>query len=145
MKINLNKETIGDCLIGVTLCLMILTFKAKAQPVIGMGAGYSLKTSAIFNWQLGAKINNSHVYYNQIVHLTRKDGVAQILGLRYGYNIGDWQPSIGYDYQIGGEIRNRWCLGYGLTKYFKDLPLILSAGRSGKYTTFSIGAYKIIE
>lgn len=129
-----------------------MSFNSYSQPVIGMGLGYNIKAGTpVMNLQIGAKIaEHHHIYYNQLVNLTRKSNVPQILGLRYGYSIDTWQPFIGYDFHKGSSDKTndkltRFDIAYGISKYFKDFPLMINLGKSGKYITVSVGMYKIID
>lgn len=138
-------------IIQATAILLLISFKSYSQPVIGMGLGYNIKANTpVLNLQLGAKINKHHLYYNQLVNVTRRSNVPQIIGLRYGYSLDTWQPFIGYDYHIGSSYKannnpNGFHLAYGISKYFKDFPAMINLGKSGKYITVSIGLYKLID
>ncbi len=132
----------------IALFLSVLT--VNGQGVLGTGVGYSVGKSAVMNLQAGMKFNNSHLYYNQLIHLTRASDIPQIFGVRYGYNIGSFQPHIGYDYHLGNtDIKNNkvsgWRFGYGVTKYFPECPLMISVSRSGKYTFLVAGFYKVLQ
>jgi hypothetical protein len=149
------KKELTRIIIMLWLCvalILILSLGAKCQMVVGMGAGYTSAKAPVFNLQLGFKTGHSLIYYNQVNHVTRKATAPQILGIRYGYNIGSFQPNAGADYHLLSNDKaasaipdQRWHFAFGITKYFESIPLKIDAGISGKYLIASIGLYKILD
>jgi len=145
----------------LVIALLLINSKSFSQPVVGLGGGFSFEaTVPLMNLQAGARFGDSHVCYNQIIHLTRKADVNQIIGIRYGYNIKTFQPFAGYDYHLNSNaineeanprivVKNKNKRGfhpsYGLTKYFKELPLMISICKSYKYVSFTFGLYKMLK
>jgi hypothetical protein len=149
------KKQLTRIMIMLWLCvglILIITLGAKCQPVIGMSGGYSTAKAPVFNLQLGFKSGSSLIYYNQIIPVSRKADAPKILGIRYGYNIGSFQPNAGADYHLlssdkaaSAKPDQRWHFAFGVTKYFESIPLKIDAGISGKYLIASIGLYKILD
>ncbi|MEO6452940.1 MAG: hypothetical protein ABIN97_02645 [Ginsengibacter sp.] len=138
-------------ILGLTIAILLTCSYAICQPVIGMGAGYTTAKSPVINLQFGFKAGNNLIYYTQLIHTTRNINAPQLLGLRYGYNICDFQLSAGLDYHLfgreykAGKHEEGFHYGFGITKYFKSFPLKVDAGMSGKYIIANIGFYKVLE
>ena len=79
-------------------------------------------------------------------NLSRRVDVPQIVGLHYLYNVNGLRVNVGADYHIGSnDVVNNpqtgWKLSYGVSKYFQNKPIVISADMSGKYFTASIGLF----
>lgn len=136
----------------VSILMLLKVCYATSQPVIGMGAGYTTAKSPLVNLQLGFQAGNSIIYYNQLIHTTRKVNVPHILGVRYGYSLGSFQPNAGIEYHMLSSDKYKvhkpdegFRFALGVTKYFKNIPFKADAGITGKYVVASISIYKILD
>jgi hypothetical protein len=139
----------------ITLFMVIalhISSYMKGQPFAGMGVGYTTAKSPIFSLQAGYKLSKSLFYYNQLIHITTRASVPQILGIRYGYYLGSFQPNVGFDYYVlssdkykADKLEEGFHFAFGITKNFKNIPLKIDLGMSYKYIIACIGVYKIFE
>jgi hypothetical protein len=139
----------------LVLSIMIITFMStKAQCGLAeTSIGYSTALKSLtFIMKVGimsddAEVNNAHgIYAKMNYNLTRRVDVPQIVGLHYLYNANGLRVNVGADYHIGSNdvINNPqtgWKLSYGVSKYFQNKPIVISADMSGKYFTASIGLF----
>ena len=128
------------------IILLFLWNTANGQIEVGTTLGISNK-AGIFNIQLGYANNNHHLYYNQFVHLTAASTVPDIIGFRYAYSIGSFEPSVGIEWHLLSNIPENdkhrgHQLGYGLA--YKLYQSVIRAGVSGNVYYGSIGVFKIL-
>lgn len=96
---------------------------------------------------LESREKKSHgAYIKGQYNLSKRTNVVQIFGVHYVYNLSGFRLNAGVDYHIGcTDIINNKQTGfktsYGVTKYFFNMPFIISADMSGKYFTASVGLF----
>lgn len=103
---------------------------------------------------LGYRIQNFYLSANMIVTTSFNATNPIVFPFNLGYNIGAFQPFISYGWEsVGAEAEQRfkgtpnefingWKPGYGLSFYFKQFPLSITAQRTGKINSLSVGVYK---
>jgi len=135
--------------------LITLSLPSKGQGfLIETSTGYCAKpintASMIFKigyMNLESTENASHgAYIKGQYNLSNRVNVVQIFGLHYVYNLSGFRLNAGVDYHVGSNdiINNKqmgWRASYGVTKYFFNIPFIVSADMSGKYFTASVGLF----
>ncbi len=133
--------------------LIFASIHSFAQPVIGMGAGFTTAKTPVYNLNIGFKFSErSLVYYNQNIQLTRNSSAPQMLGMRYGYNIGSVQINAGADYHLlssdhykSDKPAEKFYPAFGIAKYFKQFPVKIDVSMSGRYGIVCIGIYKMMD
>jgi hypothetical protein len=125
--------------------LLLTNLHAYSQGEIAIAAGGS-KLSGIINMQVGYS-HNHHIYYNQIANLTNGVNVPDILGLRYGYLIKGFEPSVGLDYHLLSTLPSNdkargWKFAYGLA--YKIKKFFIGVGATGNVFYGTAGIYKAL-
>lgn len=119
--------------------------------VAGFNAGYSKYATA--GLELGVRTGNVYLSARQIISITSDATVPKIFTANAGYNIGSIQPFVSYGWQTIGkekeqlfkdEFINGFRIGYGVSYYFKNFPLSITAQRQGKVNNIGIGIYKAL-
>lgn len=137
--------------------IFLLPVQSSCQFTAAMGAGVSSLGVPMANVRAGyaptarrfGKEKTVFVYFNLDIPIAmQRSDVAGIMGVHTGYNIGSFQPVIGYNYHLASYDKvnyemNGWKWCYGLTKYFKDTPLFLSVVKNGKPIIATGGVYKV--
>ncbi len=140
-------------LLCANICSAQMTREEKnTYAVLGFNAGYSKYITG--GLELGLRTGNVYFSVNQIISLTSNGTIPKIFTANAGYNIGGFQPFISYGLQTIGaereqyfhgtqdEFNNGFRFGGGLKYYFKELPLSITAQRTGKINNLSLGIYK---
>lgn len=123
--------------------------------VLGANTGFNFKINrpnAALN--VGYRLYNFYASANMVVTTSFNSTNPIIFPFTLGYNIGSIQPFFSYSYQtIGAEAEQRfkgtpnefingWRTGFGLSYYFRNFPLSITAQRQGKINSLSVGVYK---
>lgn len=123
--------------------------------VFGANVGFNFKIdrpNAAIN--LGYRFYNIYASANMIVTTSFNATNPIVFPFTLGYNIGSFQPFISDSYEtVGAEaqqrfqdspnaFKNGFKPGFGLTYYFINFPLSITAQRTGKINSLSVGVYK---
>lgn len=111
---------------------------------VGIGAGGYTDKEVLANLQLGAYKAGHHLYFNLLRPFDAKNSVTAA-GVRYGYNIGKFEPSIGGDYHLINEQpkfdgQRGWKLAAGLA--YELTPVKFAVGVTGPIRYISIIIFK---
>lgn len=126
---------------------LLLTIPSFSQVEVSTAIGAS-NQAGLFNLQIGYNVGNSHIFYNQLVHLTNAAIVPDVIGARYGLHLGGFEPFIGADYfLISAAAKEKnwegWHLGYGLSYELNRIKL--SVGGTGNVYYLTVGVNRILE
>ena len=136
----------------ITLALMYaFTYSYSQCAMAETSIGYSPNSinAATFIMKVGIMsddyyMNNAHgIYAKMNYNLTRRADVPQMIGLHYLYNVNGVRINVGADYHLNIP-QEKWKFSYGVSKYFNNKPIVISADMSGKYFTVSIGFFGTI-
>lgn len=112
----------------------------------GLGLGGSSERQLLANFQLGFYQQGNHLFFNLLRPLSAAVNSTTAAGLRYGINLGKFEPSFGVDYHFKNEqpkfdAERGYKLAAGVA--YKPDPLFFAIGTTGRiyYITF-IGAFK---
>lgn len=151
----------------ITLVVLLIFFSVycKAQgsnidkktfSLVQMGIGYSVSKAITGNVQFGVRTGNIYLSADELIAISENVLIPKIFKINAGYNIRSFQPFVSCGYQtIGAEneayfkntpqqFLNGFRFGYGISYYFKILPLSITITEQGKETNLIIAFYKII-
>jgi hypothetical protein len=141
---NKTKNKMKKILLGFIL-LTVFT-QSKAQYIYTeISAGYSHKPANAMAFIMKVGIINDDVnvngargvYLTMPRSLTRAKDVAQPFGIHYMYNLSGFSIDAGIDYHVFYNQGIRF--GCGVTKYFQNVPWIISVNLSDKMVFTTIG------
>jgi hypothetical protein len=145
---NNIKPIILAALVMMALILSVAALGQTAMAETSAGYSPSLHTTT-FIMKVGimsddAEVNNAHgIYCKMNYNLTRRADVPQMIGLHYLYNVNGVRINVGADYHLYIP-QEKWKFSYGVSKYFNNKPIVISADMSGKYFSASIGFFGTI-
>jgi hypothetical protein len=116
----------------IAIILSLLALNVNAQAIFGLNAGYD--KAGIAGLEAGYRIKHHSVFVQQYGTANNRTSLPLMkASVNYGYDVGSFQPFIGY----GTEGLN-----YGLNKYFGNHKI--TVGKHGDYKYISVG-YNTLE
>lgn len=149
-----NLITAVMLMISINSYCQLTTADKQTYAVAGFSAGYSKYVTA--GLQFGVRTGNIYISIDQLISVTSNATTPKIFKANAGYNFGSLQPFVSYSYQTIGaeseqyykgtpdEFINGFRVGYGLSYYFKNFPLSITAQRQGKVNNINVGMYKAL-